>query len=153
MTEGQKILALNKKARFQYHIVETLEAGIVLTGAEIKSVRAGGVSLAESYVAAMSDGLYLLNANIPKYAQSGLLEYDPVRPRKLLVNKSELDKFQVRVEKKGLTIVPLRIYLKRGWAKVEIALAQGKNAPDKRSAIRDREGKREAARAVKMRRD
>ncbi len=149
--EGIKLIAANKKARFDYHIIETVEAGIVLTGAEIKSVRAGGISIAESYVAPGEDALYLLNAHIKPYSFSGAKEYDPIRRRKLLLKKSEIDKFRGRVEKAGLTIVPLQVYLKGGYAKVEIALAKGKAAPDKRQTQKRKDADREIARAVKGR--
>jgi len=143
------VLVANKKARFEYHILETFEAGIVLTGAEIKSVRNGDISIAEAYVRPDADALYLLGAHIKPYSHSGDLQYDPVRPRKLLLKQSEIDKLRGRVETKGLTIVPLQVHLRRGYAKVEIGLARGKAAPDKRSSIRDREASREMARAVK----
>jgi len=146
-----KLIAANKKARFDYHILETVEAGIVLTGAEIKSIRQGGISIAESYVAPGEDSLYLLNAHIKPYSFSGAKEYDPIRRRKLLLKKSEIDKLRGRVETAGLTIVPLQIYLKNGYAKVEIALAKGKAAPDKRQTQKNKEGAREAARAMKQR--
>ena len=146
---GVKVLVVNKKARFEYHILETFEAGIVLTGAEIKSVRKGDISIAEAYVRPDADALYLLGAHIKPYSHSGDLHYDPVRPRKLLLKQSEIDKLRGRVETKGLTIVPLQVHLRRGYAKLDIGLARGKAAPDKRSSIRDREASREMARAVK----
>jgi SsrA-binding protein len=147
--ESIKVIAQNKKARFNYHIVETVEAGIVLTGAEIKSIRAGGVSLAESYIRPYQESLSLLNAHINPYSHSGDREYDPVRPRKLLLHKREIDHLRGRVEAKGMTLVPLSLYLKNGRAKIEVALAKGKDAPDKRDTIRERESKREVARAIK----
>lgn len=148
-SEAVKLIAANKKARFDYHIIETVEAGIVLTGAEIKSIRQGGVSIAESYVAPGADSLYLLNAHIKPYAFSGAKEYDPIRRRKLLLKQSEIDRLRGRVEKAGLTIVPLQIYLKNGYAKVEIALAKGKAAPDKRDTAKSKDAAREIARAMK----
>jgi SsrA-binding protein len=144
-----KLIAAHKKARFDYHIIETVEAGIVLTGAEIKSVRLGGISIAESYVAPGADSLYLLNAHIKPYAFSGAKEYDPIRRRKLLLKKSEIERLRGRVEKAGLTMVPLQVYLKNGYAKVEIALAKGKSAPDKRETQRGKDAAREIARAMK----
>lgn len=147
--EGKKIIVLNKKARFDYHILETIEAGIVLTGAEIKSIRQGKVSIQESFIGPYADALYLYNANIAKYAYDTDVRYDPVRPRKLLLNRSEINKLRGRVEQKGMTIVPLELYLKRGIAKLEIALAKGKNAPDKRDATKEREQKRELDRVKK----
>ena len=147
--ESVKIIAVNKRARFDYHIIETFEAGMVLTGAEIKSIRAGGVSIAESYVSPARGEVFLLGANITLYSHSGLKEYDPIRKRKLLLHAHEIAKLQSKVGEKGYTIVPLKIYLKNGRAKIEIALAKGKDAPDKRQSIKAKEGKREIDRAMK----
>ena len=148
-SEGIKVIAVNKRARFDYHIIETFEAGMVLTGAEIKSIRAGGISIAESYVSPARGEVYLLGANITPYSHSGATEYDPIRKRKLLLHGHEIAKLQTRVEEKGYTVVPLRVYLKNGRAKIEIALAKGKDAPDKRQSIKEKEGKREVDRAMK----
>jgi SsrA-binding protein len=149
---GHKVIVVNKKARFDYHILETFEAGIVLSGAEIKSVRAGGVSLNQSFIFPYGEELFLQGAHIAPYSHSGALEYDPTRKRKLLLHRHEIDKLRARVEQKGLTIVPLQLYLKRGRAKLEIALAKGKADPDKRDSIKEREGKREVARAMRRER-
>ena len=146
---GLKIISKNRKARFNYHIVEALEAGIVLTGAEIKSIRSNGITLDESYIRPEQNEFYLINAYIKPYAFSAGQEIDPLRKRKLLLHKREVDKLRGRVEQKGLTLVPLSLYLKRGLAKLEIALAKGKDAPDKRRSIKDRESKREMERALK----
>lgn len=146
---GIKIITENRKARFHYHIIEVLEAGIVLTGAEIKSVRQGEISLAESYVRPDGDTVYLLGAYIKPYSFSSDKEYDPKRKRKLLLHRREIDKLRGRVEAKGLTIVPLKIYLKNGRAKIEIALAKGKSGPDKREGLKKREAERDIARAMK----
>lgn len=147
---GIKIICENRKARFSYEIIETFEAGLVLTGAEIKSVRQGGVSLGESYVRPDKAELLLINAHIQPYAfESRKAEYDPIRKRKLLLNRREIDKLRGGVERKGLTIIPLKMYLKRGLAKLEIALAKGKASADKRQSVKDRDAKREAARAMK----
>lgn len=148
---GIKVIAVNRKARFQYHIVEDFEAGIVLTGAEIKSVRQGNVNLSDSYVSVRRGELWLLNAHIGKYAFHTDLEYDPTRARKLLMHRREIERLRGQIEQKGFTAVPLQLYLKRGYAKLQIALAKGKDAPDKRQAVRDRETKREAQRAMKQR--
>lgn len=147
--EPIKILVQNKKARFNYEILDTFEAGIVLTGAEIKSVREGEVSIQESFIRPFAGELYWIGAHIQPYAFSSAKDYDPVRKRKLLLHKSEIHKLQGRVETKGLTIVPLKLYLKNGRAKLEIGLARGKAAPDKRDSIKKREATREMARAVK----
>ncbi len=146
--EGRKVVCLNRKARFDYHILETFEAGIVLTGPEIKSIRQGGISLAESYISPSGDELFLIGAHIKPYSFSAQSDYDPLRKRKLLLNRHEIDLLRTRVERKGLTIVPLQMHLKRGRAKLEIALAKGKAAPDKRDTIKRREGEREARRAM-----
>lgn len=147
-----KAIAVNKKARFQYHIEESFEAGIVLTGSEIKSIRAGTINLAESYIRPEKGELWLLQANIKQYSHDTDREYDPSRKRKLLMHKREIERLAGRVEAKGYTLVPLRLYLKKGRAKLELALAKGKHAPDKRKTIRDRELKIEAERAMKQRR-
>lgn len=147
--DGFSVIANNKKARFLYHIIETFEAGLVLTGAEIKSIRQGGITLNESYVLPYGNELFLHAAHIAPYSHSGALDYDPVRKRKLLLHAHEIEKLKTRVEAKGLTIVPLRLYLKKGRAKLEIALAKGKDAPDKRDSIKERESKRDVARAMK----
>jgi SsrA-binding protein len=148
---GHKVIATNKRARFDYHIIEAFEAGIVLTGPEIKSVRQGDVSLAQSFVSSMGDELFLVGAHINPYSFDNTKEYDPVRKRKLLLNRSEIDKISARVATKGYTCVALQIYLKNGRAKLEVALAKGKNAPDKRDSIKERESKREMDRAKKLR--
>lgn len=145
-----KQLAVNRKARFNYEILETLEAGLVLLGCEIKSLRSGSVNLSESYVRSFPDGLYLVGAHISPYSHSaGLKDYDPTRPRKLLLHRREIDRLRADVAKKGLTIVPLDIHLTRGFAKVKIGLARGKANPDKRASIKEREQKRALGRALK----
>lgn len=148
---SEKLVVQNKKARFDYHIIESFEAGIVLTGAEIKSVRLGEVSLSESFVRPEKGEVFLFGAHIKPYSFNGDKEYDPTRRRKLLMHRHEIDKLRGRVEQKGLTIVPLKLYLKRGRAKLEIGLAKGKNAPDKRQTMKERESKREMARLTKER--
>lgn len=140
---GKKLITVNKKARFQYHILETFEAGIVLTGSEIKSIRNGNISIAESYIRPHMNDLMLIGAHIKEYEFTKHEKVDPTRPRKLLLHKTEIDKLRGRVDTKGLTIVPLSVYLKRGRAKVEIALAKGKQAPDKRQSIKERDAERE----------
>ena len=146
---GSKLICENRKARFNYEILDTFEAGIVLTGAEIKSVRDGGVSIAESFVRPDSSEMVILQMHIKPYAYNTVPGYEPERKRKLLLHKSEISKLKGSVERKGLTIVPLKVYLKRGYAKVLIGLAKGKASPDKRESIKRREGNREAARAMK----
>ena len=148
-SQGIKIVSENRKARFDYHLEEFFEAGIVLLGQEIKSIRANGISLQEAYVRPDAGEIFLLNAHIKPYEFSGDLTYDPLRPRKLLLKKNEIMKLQSRVATKGLTLVPVKLFLKNGRAKLEIALAKGKAAPDKREDIKKREGKREIERYLK----
>lgn len=148
---GIKIVSENRKARHNFHILEEFEAGIVLTGPEIKSIRANGISLGESYVRPLKDEIFILGAHIEPYKFDPNKNYDPTRTRKLLLNRSEIDKLRGRVEQKGLTIVPLKLYFKGGRAKLLVALAKGKTAPDKRQSIKEREGKREADRAMRRR--
>lgn len=143
---GRKIIAVNRKARFEYHIIESFEAGLALLGPEIKSIREGHVTIGESYVRPRGNELWLINAHIKEYEFSKHEELDPVRPRKLLMHRGEIDKLRGRVETKGLTIVPLSLYLSRGRAKVEIALAKGKDAPDKRQSAKEKDAQREMAR-------
>ena len=148
MSEGEKILAANRKARFDYHILDTFEAGLVLTGAEIKSMRSGEMSISESYVRPERGELYLLNAHIQPYSHSGDKEYDPRRPRKLLMHRKEIDRLIRELDTKGTTIVPLQVHLRKGRAKVQIGLGKGKAAPDKRQDIKKREINREITRAM-----
>lgn len=152
MTEAVKVITANRKARFDYQILETFEAGLVLTGAEIKSIRAGEITVNEAYVRPQGGELFLLNAYIKPYAHSGDTEYDPRCPRKLLMHKREIDKLIRELETQGTTIVPLQVYLKKGRAKLEIALGKGKAAPDKRQDIKKREAEREVAREMSGRR-
>lgn len=149
--EEVKLIVQNKKARFDYHIIETLEVGIVLTGAEIKAIREDGFSLQESYVIPFKGELYLINAHIKAYSHSDSKDYDPTRRRKLLLHKNEIEKYMGRVAQKGLAIVPLKAYFKKGLCKIEIALAKGKDAPDKRKTIKEKEGKRHLERYMKNR--
>jgi len=144
-----EVISVNKKARFDYTVLETFEAGLVLSGNEIKSVRAGGVTLAESYIRPENGEMLLIGAHIKEYAFSHDAKYNPARVRKLLMHRREIDRLRGRVEMKGLTLVPMRIYIKQGLAKLELALAKGKDAPDKRHSIMAREKDREAERAMK----
>ena len=144
-----KVIADNKKAFFNYEIIEHFEAGIVLKGAEIKALREGKISLQESYIRVIDGELYLLQAYIKEYSHSNDKEYDPIRKRKLLMHKKEICKLASKVEVKGLTLVPVKAYFRNGFVKLDVALARGKNAPDKRNAIKEREQKIEAGRALK----
>jgi len=144
-----KTVATNRKARHDYFIDEIHEAGIVLTGTEIKSVRAGRVNLRDSYVQIRGGELWLIDTHIAPYKQAGRSGHEPKRSRKLLMQRREISRLQGKVLEKGYTIVPLRVYLKNNkWAKVEIALARGKRLYDKRQAIRERDAQREVERTL-----
>ena len=143
-------VARNKKAHFNYAVEETLEAGLVLTGSEVKSLRQGRVSINEAYVEPENEGLYLLNATIQEYDAIGYMKHDSCRPRQLLVKKRELKRLTGAVQRKGYTLVPLSLYFNaRGIAKIELALATGKNTVDKRQTIKKREWDREKRRIFK----
>jgi SsrA-binding protein len=146
-----KTVATNRKAYHNYHIGESVEAGIALTGSEIKSIREGRVSLGDAYVRPQGSELWLNNAHIARYQASSYLSHEPTRPRKLLLHRKEINNLASKVAEKGLTLVPLRVYIKGGLAKVEIALARGKRLYDKREAITRREADREMSRATKSR--
>lgn len=142
-SSGQKIVASNRKARHQYHVQETFETGIVLQGTEVKSLRAGKANLKESYATFEGGELYLTGCHISPYSHGGYSNHDPIRPRKLLMHKKELDRLFSKVQQKGLTLVPLSIYFVRGKAKVKLALATGKKLFDKREDIKKRDIERE----------
>ncbi len=144
-----KTLATNRKAYHDYHIQDSVEAGIVLTGTEIKSIRAGRVSLREAYVKPEGGELWLLNAHIARYEAGSYLSHEPMRPRKLLLHRKQIDNLISKVSEKGLTLVPLKLYIKGSIAKVEVALAKGKKLYDKRESIARRETEREIGRVVK----
>mgnify|MGYP001767292962 CR=1 FL=1 len=143
---SEKVLATNRKARFEYFLFELFEAGLALQGTEIKSVRAGQVSLAEAYVQVDGNNAFLMEAHIAPYEQASRYNHDPRRPRRLLLHKRELRQLRNSVRQKGMTIVPTRVYLKDGRAKLEIALARGKKLHDKREAIAKRDEEREEKR-------
>ena len=146
-----KTIATNRKAYHNYHIGDSVEAGIALTGSEIKSVRGGRVSLGDAYVRPEKKELWLFNAHIARYEASSYMSHEPTRPRKLLLHRKEIKSLTSRVAEKGLTLVATKMYLKGGIAKVEIALAKGKKLYDKREAISRRDAERELARTLKKR--
>ncbi len=146
-----KVVATNPKAFHDYFIEDTYEAGIALTGSEIKSVRAGRVNLRDSFVLIKDGEAWLINAHIAPYKQAGRQNHDPRRPRKLLLHRYQINRLMGRVQEKGYTIVPLKMYLKGRWAKVEIALAKGKKLYDKRRAIAERDAERQIRRALRER--
>ena len=144
-----KTVVTNRKAYHNYLVQDNIEAGIVLTGTEIKSIRAGRINLGDAYVKPESGELWLLNAHIARYEAGGYLSHEPTRPRKLLLHRKQIKMLASEVAERGLTIIPLKIYLKKGLAKAEIALARGKKLYDKRESITRRETQREMDRAMK----
>src|SRR5512140_1716610 len=151
MAEKVKVVATNKKAGFEYFLMERFEAGISLKGSEIKSIRAGQISLAEAYVRADEKEAWLVDAHVAPYIQANRFNHDPKRPRRLLLHKKEIRELWNAVRQKGVTIVPTRVYLKDGRAKIEIALARGKKAYDKRATIAKRDQAREQDRESRVR--
>jgi len=146
-----KTIATNRKARHNYHIIDSVEAGIVLTGSEIKSIRAGKVSLGDAYVRPEKGELWLLNAHIARYDASSYMSHEPTRARKLLLHSKEIRSLTSQTAEKGLALIPLRLYIKNSLAKLEVAVARGKKLYDKRETIARRETDRALERAVKTR--
>jgi SsrA-binding protein len=146
--DGEKVIATNRKARHEYSILETFEAGIALKGAEVKSLRQGRASLQESYAALKNGEVWLLDMHISPYEQAADDSYEPTRKRKLLLHKKEIRRLVGKLAEKGLTLIPLRAYFKHGIAKVELALAKGKRAYDKREAIKRRDMQRDLERGT-----
>ncbi|OYW48785.1 MAG: SsrA-binding protein [Novosphingobium sp. 28-62-57] len=145
-----KVVAENRRARFEYFIEEKYEAGICLTGTEVKSLRFGEGSIAESYAEVKNGEVWLVNSNVPEFSHGNRNNHVPKRPRKLLLKERQIAKFHGAVERKGMTLVPLSIYFNsRGRAKVELALCKGKNVADKRATMKDRDWKRDKARIMK----
>ena len=144
-----KTITVNRKAYHDYHILESLEAGIVLTGTEIKSIRAGRVNIRDAYARPADGELWLFNAHIAAYEAGSHYNHEPNRPRKLLLHRKQINSLTSKVLEKGLTLVPLKLYIKDSIAKVEVALAKGKKLYDKRESIARRETEREIGRAIK----
>lgn len=150
--EKTKVVAENRRARFEYFIEDTYEAGIALTGTEVKSLRFGEGSIAEAYAEVRDEQAWLVNANIPEFSHGNRHNHEPKRPRKLLLHERELNRLHGAVAREGMTLVPLTVYFNsRGRAKVELALAKGKKAHDKRDTIRERDWKREQGRLLRDR--
>ena len=149
--ENVKIVATNRKAKFDYFLQETFEAGISLQGSEIKSIRAGQISLKEAYVQTDGKEAWLLDAHVAPYEHANRFNHEPVRPRRLLLHKREIRRLWNDMRQKGMTIVPTRVYLKNGRAKVEIALARGKKSYDKRETIAKRDRQRDMERESRIR--
>jgi SsrA-binding protein len=146
-----KVVADNRKARFNYHIGEVFEAGIALTGSEVKSLRSGKATIAESYADARGGEIWLINSNVPEYLQAGRFNHAPKRPRKLLLHKRQINKLMGAVEREGMTLVPLKLYFNdKGRAKIELALAKGKKLHDKRETERKRDWDRERGRLMRQ---
>ncbi len=145
---GRKVVAQNRKARHDYHLEDTYEAGLVLTGTEVKSLRAGRASLVDGFAQVRDGEAWLHNVHIPEYTEGTWTNHEPRRTRKLLLRKDEISRLIGKTQEKGLTLVPLALYFKDGYAKVEVALARGKKSYDKRHALAERQARREADRAV-----
>ncbi len=145
---GRKVVATNRKARHEYHILDEWEAGIALTGSEVKSLREGKVSFQDAFARVEDAEVWLHSLHIAPYLQANRQNHDPLRPRKLLLHRHEIRKLIGKVEEKGLTLVPLEIHFHRGYAKVRLALARGKQLHDKREALKKRDQEREARRAM-----
>ncbi len=149
--EGIAIVAVNKKARRDYEIVDTLEAGVMLQGSEVKSVRSGSINLKESYVRLQRGEVFLVGCHISPYSHAPVDAHEPTRDRKLLLHDYEIKRMIGQIEQKGLTIVPLRVYFKKGRCKIEIAVGRGKKFYDKRQDVKQKEADREMERALKHR--
>jgi SsrA-binding protein len=147
--ENVKVVAKNRKARHDYFILETLEAGLALKGTEIKSIRAGQISLKEAYIRVDGEEAWLVNAHVAPYDPASRENHDPIREKKLLLHKREIENLYAEVRQKGTTIIPLQVYLRNGKAKIEIAVAKGKKKYDKREAIKKRDAQRDIDRAFK----
>ena len=146
--QGRKLIVQNRKARHNYDIEDTYEAGIVLTGTEVKSLRAGRASLVDGYAEVRDGEVWLRNVHIPEYDQGSWTNHEPRRSRKLLMRRDEISRLIGKTRERGLTLIPLSLYFKDGYAKVEIALAKGKKTHDKRHALAEKQAKREAERAM-----
>ncbi|OJF92176.1 SsrA-binding protein SmpB [Alkalibacterium sp. 20] len=150
MPKGEgKLIAQNRKARYEYSILDTVEAGIVLQGTEIKSIRAGRINLKDGYASIHNGEIFLYNVHIAPFEQGNQFNHDPVRVRKLLMKKKQIDKLAVEVKQGGVTLIPLKVYIKNGFAKVLIGLAKGKKQYDKRESLKRRDQDRDLRRAVK----
>lgn len=145
---GPAALATNRKARREYHILNSLECGIELRGTEVKSIRDGKISINESYASVDDGQIYLHQCRIEPYSHGNQFNHDPMRPRRLLLHRAEINRLLAQVREKGLTLVPLKLYLKRGRVKVDLGLARGKDVQDKRETIKRRTADREAQRAI-----
>lgn len=146
-----QVVATNRKALHDYHIIETVEAGLALTGSEIKSIRLGRVTLGDAYVKPENGEMWLLNTHISRYDAASYMGHEPTRPRKLLLHRKQIREIAAKIKEKGYTLIPLRVYIKESYVKLEIALAKGKRQFDKREAISERDNKRRLDRVMKTR--
>ena len=146
--DGVKVVAKNRRAVFDYAIEERIEAGLVLTGSEVKSLRESNVALSDAYAAMRGDDLWLFNCRIGEYKAAAAFGHAPLRERRLLLNRAEIEKLRGKVEQRGMTLVPLSLYFKDGWAKVDLGLGRGKTHEDRRDTIAERESRREMDRAL-----
>jgi SsrA-binding protein len=151
MADGRKVIAENRRARRDYNVLERVEAGMALTGTEVKSLRDGGGNLQESYAVLRDGEVYLVGANIAPYRQGSDANHDPMRDRKLLLHRREIEQLGAKVAQRGMTLVPLVLYFKDGRAKLELGLAKGREGIDKRQAIAERDSRRQLEREVKER--
>ena len=149
---AMKVVAENRKARFNYSIEDTIEAGLALTGTEVKSIRSGKTTIAESYADSKNGEIWLINANIPEYLQANRFNHEPKRPRKLLLHKRQINKLIGAVDREGMTLIPLKLYFnERGRAKLLLAIAKGKKLHDKRETAKERDWKRDQQRLLRDR--
>ena len=148
--DDRKIVAENRKARFNYEIEDTIEAGIMLTGSEVKSLRQGKANIAESYASVEGGAIVLVNSHIPEYTQAGRFNHEPRRHRKLLLHRREIGRLSIAIQREGMTLVPLELYFnKRGIAKLRLAVAKGRKVHDKRDAVRTRDWERQKSRLLR----
>jgi SsrA-binding protein len=150
--DGVKVVAQNRRARFDYTIEDRIEAGLALTGSEVKSLREANVALSDAYAALRGDDLWLLNCRIGEYKAAAAFGHAPLRERRLLHHRKEIDKLRGKLEQRGYTLVPMSLYFKGGWAKVELGLGRGKTHEDRRDHIAERESRREMDRALSRKR-
>jgi SsrA-binding protein len=151
MPDAVHIVARNRRAGYDYELLEKIEAGLVLKGTEVKALREGRASLQEAYGKIRDGELWIINLDIPTYRNAGPFNHEPKRPRKLLLNRHQILRLAVKMDQRGLNLIPLQLYFKNGWAKVEMALARGKTKHDKRDSIRAKEAEREIRREGRMR--
>ena len=149
MSQGRKIIVENRRARHEYHILDRVEAGIALTGTEVKSLREGGGNLREAYAVLRGGEMFLVGANIAPYRQGNLANHEPMRDRKLLLHRREIEQLGAKVAQRGMTLIPLALYLANGRVKLEVGLAKGKEGVDKRHSMAERDAKRQMERVVK----